>query len=72
MRGSPTDKAPVSTSDTERAAYRDQVETKRLRGRGRWRGTGDFNVPGWVLGEMLAEGLIEHRKRSGSSPNEWR
>jgi len=37
-----------------------------------WRTTGDIDVPGWVLRELAAERLIEARKRSGSSPTEWR
>ncbi len=68
----PTSPAPPNITYEERAEYRAKVEYKRLRGNRRWRTTGQFDVPGWVLGEMLIDGAIEHRKRSGSSPNEWR
>lgn len=37
-----------------------------------WKDTGQIGVPGWVLGELLASGEIEHRKRAGDAPNEWR
>lgn len=66
-------------SDSERAAYRYEVNKKldswSLRSCApgkRWRDTGYFDVPGWVLREMAEEGLIEMRKLSGTSPTEWR
>lgn len=71
MRRLPTLPAPPQTTTQERLSYRAQVQRTRER-RLIWRTTGDFNVPGWVLGEMWVEGIIDHRKRSGSSPNEWR
>lgn len=37
-----------------------------------WRGTGYFDVPDAILRTLEAEGIIESRKQSGSSPTEWR
>lgn len=38
----------------------------------RWRNTGYFDVPGSVMRELEAAGIVESRKPSGSSPTEWR
>ena len=37
-----------------------------------WNNTGYFKVPGAVMRDLVADGFAEMRKRSGSSPNEFR
>ena len=59
--------------DREKAlAKLDSWALRKLSPCKQWRDTGYFDVPGAVMRALEAEGLVESRKRSGSSPTEWR
>lgn len=63
----------VHMTDREKALERLERWSLRNQPPGkRWRDTGYFDVPGAVMRELEAEGLVESRKLSGNSPTEWR